>query len=142
MDEDRLKHSIAVARKMIEMGKEYNLKEEELQDLFILGLNHDIGYEFGDNRNHRYIGGEILKRNGYKYWKEINCHGDANTNYKSLFLEILNKADMQIDKFGNDVGYDKRLEDIKSRYGDESKVYLNAKLLIDKIRHDCNSKEL
>ena len=54
MDEDRLNHSIAVARKMIEIGKEYNLSEEELQDLFLLGFNHDIGYEFGDN-SHQYF---------------------------------------------------------------------------------------
>ena len=52
------------------------------------------------------FGGEILKRNNYKYWKEIYYHGDVNTEYTSLFLEILNKADMQIDKFGKDVGYE------------------------------------
>ena len=134
MDEDRLNHSIAVARKMIEIGKEYNLSEEELQDLFLLGFNHDIGYEFGDNSCHENIGGEILKRNGYKYWKEVYYHGDINTEYKSLFLEILNKADMQIDKYGNDVGYDKRLEDIKSRYGENSKIYKDAKILIEKLK--------
>ena len=33
---------------------------------------------------------------------------------------------MQIDKYGNDVGYDKRLEDIKNRYGDNSIVYLKC----------------
>lgn len=39
MDEDRLKHSIAVARKMIEIGRKYNLNlnENELQDLFVIG---------------------------------------------------------------------------------------------------------
>ena len=130
MDEDRLKHSIAVARKMSQIGKEYYLNEEELQDLFVLGLNHDIGYEYGENSNHGHISGEIPKRNNYKYWKEIYYHGDANTEYNSLFLEILNKADMQIDKFDNDVEYDKRLEDIKNRYGEESKTYKDAKGLI------------
>ena len=40
MDEDRLKHSIAVARKMIEIGRRYNLNEFELQDLLVLGFNH------------------------------------------------------------------------------------------------------
>ena len=138
MDEDRLKHSLAVARKMVEIGKEYNLDCNELQDLFVLGLNHDIGYEYGGNSNHRYIGGEILKGNGYKYWKEVYYHGDVNTEYKSLFLEILNRADMQIDKYGNDVGYDKRLEDIKNRYGKESKTYMDAKILVEKLRGDCN----
>ena len=43
--------------------------------------------------------------------------------YSSKFLDILNCADMQIDKFGNDVGFDARLNDIKSRYGEDSIVY-------------------
>ena len=41
---------------------------------------------------------------------------------------------MQIDKYGNDVGYDKRLEDIKNRYGEDSKVYSKCYKLIDKLR--------
>ncbi len=134
MDEDRLKHSIAVGRKMVEIGKGYDLNANELQELFILGFNHDVGYEFDDGSNHAHIGGEILKRNNYKYWKEVYYHGDINSDYKSLFLEILNKADMQIDKYGNDVGYDERLEDIKNRYGENSKTYCNAKDLIEKLR--------
>lgn len=138
MDEDRLKHSIAVARKMTEIGRKYNLSEEELKDLFVLGFNHDIGYEYGDNLKHAHTGGNILKRNNYKYWKEVYYHGDINAEYQSIFLEILNKADMQIDKYGNDVGYDKRLEDIKNRYGEESKIYSNAKILIEKLRGNYN----
>lgn len=133
MDEDRLNHSIAVARKMIEIGKECNLSDDELKDLFVLGLNHDIGYEYGNNLEHAHIGGDILKRNNYKYWKEVYYHGNINSEYTSLFLEILNKADMQIDNYGNDVGYDNRLENIKRRYGEKSKAYNDAKHLIENI---------
>ena len=136
MDEYRLKHSLAVARKMIEIGKEYNLDDKELQDLFVLGFNHDIGYEYGNNLNHEHIGGEILKKNDYKYWKEVYYHGDINAQYSSLYLEILNKADMQIDKYGNDVGYTKRLEDIKNRYGENSITYKNAEILVAKLRSE------
>lgn len=75
--------------------------------------NHDIGYEFGNNENHRIIGGNILEKSNYKYWKEVFYHGESNTEYQSLYLTILNKSDMQIDKYGNDVGYDNRLKDIK-----------------------------
>ncbi|MBR3325465.1 MAG: hypothetical protein IKG14_05420 [Clostridia bacterium] len=32
MDEDRLKHSIAVARKMTEIGREHNLSDNEIKD--------------------------------------------------------------------------------------------------------------
>ena len=61
MDFDRLKHSLAVARKMVTIGKNKELSEEQLQELFILGYNHDIGYEFGTNEDHNVIGGNILK---------------------------------------------------------------------------------
>lgn len=69
MDEDRLKHSISVARKMVSIGKEYHLSKDELKELFLLGYNHDIGYEFcSNNIEHNIVGGKILKENGYKYW--------------------------------------------------------------------------
>ena len=42
---------------------------------------------------------------------------------------------MQIDKFGNDVGYIKRLEDIQNRYGKESEIYKKAEKLIEYINN-------
>ena len=42
IDNDRLNHSLAVARKIVEIGKLYNLKDDELRDLYVLGFNHDI----------------------------------------------------------------------------------------------------
>ena len=121
---------------MVEIGKKYNLDDKELQDLFVLGLIHDIGYEFGNNSNHGQIGGEILKRNKYKYWKEIYYHGVNASEYSSLFLKILNKADVQIDYMGKTVGYTRKLEDIKNRYGENSITYRNAEILIAKIKND------
>lgn len=135
MDNDRLKHSYTVAKKMMEIAMKYNLSEEEVKNCFLIGLNHDIGYEFTTNGvNHNKIGGEILKNNGFKYWEEVYYHGEINCSYKSIFLEVLNKADMQIDKLGNDVGYDKRLEDIKERYGEESIIYKNCITLIENLK--------
>ena len=134
MDIDRLKHSLAVANKMVEIGKELDLKQEQLQELFILGHNHDIGYKFTKNQlEHNVVGGNLLHKNGYKYWQEVYYHGNPNSKYNSLYLKILNMADMQIDKYGNDVGYEKRLEDIKRRYGIESVQYINAKNIIDSL---------
>ena len=135
MDDDRLKHSLAVARKMVEIAKLNKMSDIEIENCFVIGYNHDIGYEFTDNGiNHNKIGGKILKQNGFKYWKEIYYHGIVDSEYESIYLNILNQADMQIDKYGNDVGYDKRLEDIKTRYGENSEVYINCKKLINKIR--------
>lgn len=93
IDNDRLNHSLAIARKMVEIGKEYNLNDDELQE-------------------------------------------DINSEYTSLFLKILNKADMQIDKYGNEVGYTKRLEDIKNRYGKNSVTYKNAEMLVSELRRN------
>lgn len=137
MDEDRIKHSIAVARKMVAIAKNKNLSEEEIKNCFVIGYNHDIGYEFTTNGiNHNIIAGQILKNNNFKYWREIYYHGEINTDYNSVYLTILNQADMQIDKYGNDVGYSKRLEDIKNRYHENSEIYNKCyklvKMIIDK----------
>ena len=134
IDRDRLNHSLAVARKMVEIGKKYNLNDEQLQELFTLGYNHDIGYEFGNNENHRIIGGNILKASNYKYWQDVYHHGEITSEYHSMYLDILNQADMQIDKYGNDVGYDNRLKDIKARYGKNSNIYKKAEILIDNLK--------
>ena len=135
MDFDRLKHSISVGRKMMEIGKQKGFTEVEIKNLFLLGYNHDIGYEFAENGiNHNIIGGEILKENGYKFWKEVYYHGEVDVEYKSKYLDILNQADMQIDKYGNDIGYEKRLEDIKSRYGEQSVVYRKVYKLVTNIK--------
>ena len=134
MDFDRLKHSYYVGKKMFEIGKDLKLKPEQLEELFLLGFNHDIGYEFSKSGiDHNIIGGIMLKNNNYKYWKEVYYHGEITDEYQSLYLTTLNKADMQIDKYGNDVGYIKRLEDIKERYGEKSDIYKKCVLLVDKI---------
>lgn len=135
MDDDRLKHSIVVARKMVELGKKRNLSEEELHDLFLLGLVHDIGYEFGDGDTHNKVGSSILNNSTYKYSKEVLYHGKNQDDYSSMYLDILNEADMSIDKYGNDVGYDARLEDIKSRYGEDSVAYKNSYQIVKKIKN-------
>ena len=87
MDKDRLIHSYNVGKKMMEIGKKYNLTNDELEELFILGLNHDIGYEFGEGSNHNKTGGEILKKSNYKYYKEVYYHGEITCDYSSLNLD-------------------------------------------------------
>lgn len=60
MDENRLKHSIAVARKMCQIAKNQKLSNEDIENCFIIGYNHDIGYEFVETGiEHNKIGGEI-----------------------------------------------------------------------------------
>ena len=142
MDEDRIKHSLGVAKKMMEIGKQLGLSQADCRQLFILGLNHDIGYEFSrDGKNHGEIGGEILMRSGFNHWKEVYYHGRLTREYSSRYLDILNYADMQIDKYGNDVGIEGRLEDIKSRYGEESEVYLNCRTMSNLLKKKFSKTE-
>lgn len=135
MDFDRMKHSLAVARKMVEIGNKLELNKEQLHELFILRFNHDIGYEFGTNESHNIIGGNMLKNSGYKYWQEVYYHGNPEAGYNSLYLDILNEAGMKINKYGEDVGYEKRLEDIRNRYGSDAVQYNDVLKIIDYLEN-------
>ena len=91
MDENRIRHSISVARKMVEIAKDKQLSDKEIKNCFVIGYLHDIGYEFTKNdMEHNVIGGEILKNSNFKYWKEIYYHGEIGSKYESLYLDILN----------------------------------------------------
>ena len=138
MDENRSLHSLGVANKMVAIGTELGLSTSDLNALFTLGIVHDIGYQFGPGNMHQKNGGLVLKENGYQYWPEVYYHGIVQNEYSSLFLNILNQADMQIDKTGQDVGYKGRLDDIKSRYGEDSKVYQSCIDLVEFIQKNSN----
>ena len=128
IDENRNKHIFAVARLMKENAEAVGLDEEEM---FTLGLVHDIGYEFGGSEEHHLLGYEILSKQNYKYAKEVLYHGKPTDEYSSPALDLLNFADMHIDKKGNYVSYESRLEDIKNRRGVNSPHYQNSKKIID-----------
>ena len=130
IDNERLKHIFEVARLMKDKAKIVGLNEEEM---FTLGLLHDIGYEFGDSEEHHIVGFQILEKQNYMYSKEVLYHGKPNSKYKSKALDLLNFADMHIDKNGNYVSFEKRLEDIKTRRGEHSMAYINSKKVIDEL---------
>jgi len=131
IDEDRLKHILAVARLMKDNAEKLDLDKEEM---FILGMLHDIGYEFGGSEMHHQVGAQILEKQNYKYYKEVLYHGKPNVNYSSPALDLLNFADMHINKKGEYVSFEDRLEDIKSRRGEDSPHYKNSKIIIDKLK--------
>ena len=136
MDLDKLKHSYSVAKKMQEIGMKMGLSEEETTQLFILGLNHDIGYQFiKGNERHNKLGGDLLKEASYQYWREVYYHGEIDVDYSSLYLDILNLADMQIDKYGNDVGFENRLLDIESRYQDNPIVHQKCSTMVKCLKN-------
>lgn len=142
--ENRWKHILGVARK----AKEFALKmkpndEKYAEDMFLLGLLHDLGYEFSETGwGHSIIGGEILKRSGYKYWNEVANHGYSENVGITDELFILNCADMSIAVDGTNCTIAERLEDIGTRYGINSSAYHKAVLEIEKLQSDVRYSKL
>ena len=130
---DRLKHIVEIARLMKKYCLENNYSNEYCENMFTLGMLHDIGYEFTEHSEHNCVGGEILKRQNYKYYNEVMWHGIPNSQYESRELDILNFADMHIDSKGNYVSFLERLDDIKNRRGENSDAYKNSKSIIDSL---------
>ena len=114
-----MKHSLAVATKMKEIvSGEQDTYSCSPDDAFILGMLHDIGYEFcKKQREHAQKGGEVLKAQGYKYWKEVYYHGIPQTEYFSPELNLLNYVDLITGPSGQYMDVQKRIEDISNRYG-------------------------
>lgn len=131
--EERLKHMLGVARSMYSLAKKCGYSEEEAQELFVTGLVHDVGYEFSDGEHHAFIGGEILKRTGFKYWKEVELHGFDCGALMTEELHLLNTADMCVAFDGEPSTLAQRLDSIQLRYGSDSKVYSEACRVAERV---------
>ena len=56
----RKQHIWAVAELMEKYGKERNFSEEKCRELYVLGLLHDVGYQFLEEKDyitHNVVGG-------------------------------------------------------------------------------------
>ena len=131
IDEDRMKHILAVARLMKENAEEAGLDPEEM---FILGMMHDVGYEFGGSEEHHLVGAGILEKQNYKYYLEVLFHGKPTSEYQSPALDLLNYADMHINKKGEYVTFEDRLQDIANRRGKDSPHYRNCRVIIEGLK--------
>lgn len=153
ISEDRLRHTLGVARKAYEIAKEMGHDERFARRMFMLGWVHDVGYEFTEKQSdHPNASAELLWTLGDAFgvimefprdkdgtisssapyneeWvsavSAIENHG-RYTEHKTAEWKILNMADMLIDSKGNEVMVSQRLDDIKSRYGEYSDQYLTA----------------
>ena len=133
IDQNKFNHIIGVARLMKDKAAEVGLDPEEM---FTLGMLHDIGFEFGSSEEHHQIGYEILSSQGYKYALEVLYHGKPTNEYSSRALDLLNYADLHISKTGEYVSFEDRLRDIKARRGEDSPHYQNCKIVIDGLRQN------
>lgn len=138
ISESRWRHILGVARKakiLADKLKPNNVQYAE--DMFLLGIMHDLGYEFIEsNASHAAIGGEILKRSGYQYWQEVTQHGDETVDDMTDELFILNCADMSTGPNGENFTFDERLEEIASRFGKDTDAYKKCVVEVEKLRAD------
>ena len=136
--ESRWQHILGVARKakiLADKLKPNNVQYAE--DMFLLGIMHDLGYEFMEsNASHAAIGGEILKRSGYQYWQEVTQHGDETVDDMTDELFILNCADMSTGPNGEDFTFDERLKEIAQRFGKDADAYKKCVVEVEKLRAD------
>lgn len=134
----KINHSVMVGKKMKKMYLErYPGDMDTANEMYTLGFLHDIGYEVGNTPiAHSKRGGELLKRQGYKYWQEVYFHGDPDSGYSSEALDLLNLADLSVSTTGVDVGYKKRMRGVLDRYGEDSYQYKNAKKILNNLNVD------
>lgn len=128
--EDRLHHILGVARKAYKVAKAFGADEQFAREMFALGWNHDIGYEFGSHI-HGTIGYMTLK--SWKYSKYIATHGKADNIILDLIWFIINYSDMTTSPTGEEVTLDERLEEIEGRYGKKHMSYIESKEVCDKL---------
>ena len=131
---EKIAHMHGVAEFMYEHAEEYGLSHHN-EYLYVLGLLHDIGYVSGKKAGHEEYGGNLIAElSGDNFFAEyITDHGLTPAEYMRKYhcnergipyiAILLWSADMSIDSKGENVGFDKRLEDIASRYGKDSEVY-------------------
>ena len=134
---ERIAHMHGVAEWMYEHAEEYGCKNKD--EMYLLGLIHDIGYIYRNKEEHEQRGAELLGINTY-YGKFVQAHGLTPQEYMTcnecFDSEIPNEmillwtADMMVDSKGNVVGFKARLDDIKKRYGIDSKPYCICKEII------------
>ena len=140
ISEERLHHILNVARECYKIAKSEGFHEDFCRKMFMIGWNHDVGYEFSvTQEEHPKISSEMIHQmvginNVYdvliskKANDAIYYHGKCPDESLKRVNEwrILNIADMTIDSKGNKVTVSQRLDDIKNRYGEDSDQYLTA----------------
>ena len=144
----RLNHMIGVAEYMYNNAEKYALDKEEM---YMVGLLHDIGYISGEKKDHEKYGAELTKAFSNDYHIPeisylIEHHGDMPTEYIEKYryvdnkLKLLWEADMSVDSTGENVGFDRRLADIEARYGEDSEPYQTSKQVIGWLKENTHKE--
>jgi len=139
ISEHRLNHSYGVAKECFRIAKLLSKDEQFHKKMFVIGFNHDIGYEFtptNAKHTHNAIGGDMIEKTlGFTFSNDaisfvnaVKYHGNPETpeKYRTLEWYIINLADMTINSRGEKVTMKKRVEDILKRQGENSLAYQHS----------------
>lgn len=133
---ERLTHMLHVARTCYQLSHDhFGWDEDKCRQMFVLGLVHDIGYEFvSDQLDHAAVGGEILRSLGFRYHDEVSTHGFLPKEGATPSLEsvCLNLADL-----GYPGSVSERLQGIADRYGEDSFQFREAVKLARYFEHEA-----
>ena len=145
INDNRLKHSLAVAKRCYTLALEYVPGDINFaRKMFEIGFNHDIGYEFTSRKEkseHGRIGSMILEHafghHSSKGLDAIKYHGNPETpsEYRTIEWYVLNHADLTINSKGEEVTMEERLEDIKEKNGTDSTSYNDARIMVQVIKN-------
>lgn len=160
---ERVDHIVWVARRCAELAKERGYDKSAQQQAFLMGWNHDIGYEYSIGEEHAGEGAAMIQASlGYMsekeypgavnairtlnfvYWREIKVHGYPKDHpnriidgkpYESEMLDILNIADITTMQGGQYCTAQERLDDLIRRgYLPESEKYRNMLQLCKELK--------
>ncbi len=136
ISENRLHHMYGVAKKAYSVSKEMGYNEDFARKMFVLGWNHDIGYEFSKTQEeHPDVSSNMIASAFLEdtFWGEKTTLSMGAIRKHGRYVEketpewiILNIADMLIDSGGREVSVSERLNGIMERYGEHSDQYLTA----------------
>ena len=141
IDNNRIAHMHGVAEWMYTNAEFFGCKDKNRA--YLIGLLHDVGFVDGV-KDHELNGAKIVGSNTY-IGKIIKNHGITPVEYIDKYksnppkeLILLWAADLCIDAYGNDVGFDGRLEDIKLRHGEVSSAYRCSLITINWLKNYLN----
>ena len=141
---ERIRHMHGVAELMFQYADAFNCRAMDEYELYMLGLNHDIGYVRGKNGHEeagstlvteihkgiRSLMSECIRQHGRtprEYMEEHQCSTSGIPNE----LILLWWADLTIESDGEHageaVGFQKRLDRLKERCGENSRQYASAR---------------
>jgi len=137
----RLAHMNATANRAYEIATTvFGKTEDRARELYIFGLLHDVGYAF-DPTDHAHAGGRVLIGLGVAA-DAVYDHGDPNVGFMDDELLIVNAADMTTSPTGAPMRMEDRLNDISERYGADSKQFVDARAVADRIEYELVKRGL